>query len=80
MVKKYSYIKWVIFQNHIPIAKIKWTCLIIQQIWLKNAAGVDTSEFAKRTDLVNLKSAVDKLGIGKLKNVPQVIKVICKVK
>ena len=52
----------------------------MQQIWLKNVAGVDTSEFAKRTDLVNLKSAVDKLGIGKLKNVPQVIKVIYKVK
>ena len=36
----------------------------------KNATGVDTSNFAKKTDLVNLKSDVDKLDIGKLKNVP----------
>ena len=37
---------------------------------LKNAARVDTSSFAKKTDLVNLKSDVDKLDIDKLKNVP----------
>ena len=37
---------------------------------LKNAAGVDISSFAKRTDLANLKSNLDKLGIDKLKNVP----------
>ena len=37
---------------------------------LKNAAGVDTSKFAKKVDLVNLKSNVDKLDIDKLKNVP----------
>ena len=37
---------------------------------LKNAAGVDTSNFAKKTDLPNLKSDVDKLSIDKLKNVP----------
>ena len=37
---------------------------------LKNAARVDTSDFAKKTDLANLKSDVDKLGIDKLKNVP----------
>ena len=36
---------------------------------LKNAAGVDTSHFAKKTDVANLKSDVDKLDIGKLKNV-----------
>ena len=35
---------------------------------LKNAAGVDTSDFAKKTDLANLKSDVDKLDIDKLKN------------
>ena len=28
---------------------------------LKNATGVDTSDFAKSTDLANLKSDVDKL-------------------
>ena len=37
---------------------------------LKNAAGVETSDFAKKTDLANLESDVDKLYIDKLKNVP----------
>ena len=31
---------------------------------------VDTSDFAKKTALANLKSDVDKLDIDKLKNVP----------
>ena len=37
---------------------------------LKNARGVDTSRFAKKVDLANLKSNVDKLDVDKLKNVP----------
>ena len=37
---------------------------------LKNATGVDTSDFAKKTDLANLKSDADKLDIDKLKQVP----------
>ena len=40
------------------------------KIDLKNAAGVDTSDFVKKTDLANLKSDGDKLDIDKLKNVP----------
>ena len=32
--------------------------------------GVDTSKFAKKVDLANLKSAVDKLDIDKLIPVP----------
>ena len=36
----------------------------------KNATGVDTSDFAKETDLPNLKSDVNKLDIDKSKNVP----------
>ena len=36
----------------------------------KNATGVDTSDFAKKTDLTILKSNVGKLVIDKLKNVP----------
>ena len=32
---------------------------------LKNATGVDTSEFAKKVDLTSLKSNVDKLDIDK---------------
>ena len=34
---------------------------------LKNVTGVDTSDFAKKTDLANLKSDVDKLDIEKSK-------------
>ena len=36
----------------------------------KNATGVDPSKLAKKVDLANLKSNVDKLDIDKLKNVP----------
>ena len=34
---------------------------------LKKATGVDTSSFAKKTDLASLKSEVDKLDIDKQK-------------
>ena len=37
---------------------------------LKNATGVDISDFAKKTDLANLKFVVDKLDIDKFENVP----------
>ena len=37
---------------------------------LKNGAGVHTSKCAKKVDLPNLKSDVEKLGIDKLKNLP----------
>ena len=37
---------------------------------LENATGVDTSKSAKKVDLANLKSDVDKLDIDKLKNAP----------
>ena len=37
---------------------------------LKNTTGVDTSDWAKKTNLANLKSDVDTLDIEKLKNVP----------
>ena len=36
---------------------------------LKNAAGVDTSKFAKKVDLANLKSNADELDVDKFKNV-----------
>ena len=36
---------------------------------LKKATGIDTSKFAKKGDLCNLKSSADKLDIDKLKNV-----------
>ena len=37
---------------------------------LKIATGIDTSDFAEKTDLANLKPYVDKLNIDKFKNVP----------
>ena len=36
---------------------------------LKNETGIDALSFAKRVDLANIKSNVDKLDIDKLKNV-----------
>ena len=33
---------------------------------LKNAAGADTSKFAKKVDLASLKSIIEKTDIGKL--------------
>ena len=38
--------------------------------YLKNAAGVGILDFAKKTDLANLKFDVDKLDIYRLNNVP----------
>ena len=43
---------------------------------LKNAIGVDRSEFAKNVDLANLKFSVDKLDIDKLKNAPINFKIL----
>ena len=37
---------------------------------LKNITSVDTSDFAKKTDLTNLKYVVGKLDIDKFKHVP----------
>ena len=41
-------------------------CLTMQQNLIFKAAGVDTSKFAKKVDLVNLRSDVDKLDIDEL--------------
>ena len=37
---------------------------------LKGAVGIDTSMLTSNTDLASLKTKVDNLGVGKLKNVP----------
>ena len=37
---------------------------------LKNAKGVDISDFAKKADLTSLKSDIDKSDIGKLQTTP----------
>ena len=41
-------------------------CNYATKVDLKNAAGVDTSKFAKKVDLANLKSNVGKLDIDKI--------------
>ena len=38
--------------------------------YLKNVTGVDTSKIAKKVDLANLKSEIDKLDISKLQTIP----------
>ena len=38
--------------------------------YLENVAGTDTSSFAKKVDLANSKSNVNRLDIDQLKNVP----------
>ena len=37
---------------------------------LKNVSGVDITTFAKKVDIVRLKSEIDKLDIGKLETTP----------
>ena len=37
---------------------------------LKKAAGTDTSKFARKTDVVSLKSDIEKLDVDKFKTVP----------
>ena len=46
---------------------------------LKHATGVDTSSFAKKTDLANLKSDVGKSDIDKLENVSDLSSLKCQV-
>ena len=43
---------------------------------IKNTADVDTSKFAEKVDLTNLKSTVDKYDIDKLKNVPSNLNIL----
>ena len=41
-----------------------------QKLIKKKTTSVDTSDFGKKTDLANLKSDVDKVDIGQLKDAP----------
>ena len=41
-----------------------------QNLFLKIATGVDTSDFTKNTDLANLQSDASELDIAQLKNMP----------
>ena len=52
-------------------ANVNFICLIYEtKADLKNETGFDISDFAKKTDLANLKPDADKLDIDKLKTVP----------
>ena len=67
--KKNRYIKWVIFQNYTPIVKTKKKFELdlsnyIKKILLNNATGIDTSNFAKKSDLASLKSEIDGFDVG----------------
>ena len=42
----------------------------VTKVDLKNATGINTSKFAKKLDLLNLKSNVDKLDTDKLVHIP----------
>ena len=49
--------------------RVKVDFLIMQKKFnLKNATGIDTSKLAAKSDLVSLKTEVDKLDIDKLKS------------
>ena len=43
---------------------------------LKNATGVDSSKFAKKVDLANIKSNIDQLYFDKLKNIPSSLRIL----
>ena len=45
---------------------LKLNCLIMQQKHIKNISHIDTSSFALKTNLANLKTKVDKLDIDKI--------------
>ena len=45
-------------------------CIYAAKPDLKNTTGVDTSNFAKKSDLVSLKLDVDELDVEKVKKVP----------
>ena len=77
--KRHSANEWTFFKTKIFKNKYKSWINYTTKRDLKNTAGVDTSDFAKKTDLTYLKSNVDKLDIDKLKTY-QVISAISKVK
>ena len=65
--------------EHFPKPKSLWANVKVEidlanyatKTDLKNAAGVDTLSFAKKSNLANLKPDVDKSDIDKSKNIPR---------
>ena len=74
LIKKIQLYKTSCFpEPHIHSKKkeIDFFCVIVRQnLFLKNATGVDTSDFTKNTDLANLQSDASELDTAQLKNMP----------
>ena len=75
LTKKTLYKMSHIFQSHmnhlVEILMLRWIYLIMQKkADIKNITHGDTSNFALKTNLANLKTEVDKLDIDKLKILP----------
>ena len=76
--KKDSIKEWIFSRTKIFRRKSEsWTNLsnCATKTDLKNARGIDKSSFARKVDLANLISNVDKLDIDKLKNVLRYAKI-----
>ena len=73
---KRHHIKWInIFPSHmnhlVEILMLEFIYLIMQQRMIyRNITHIDTWSFGLKTNLVNLKTEVDKLDIDKLKSLP----------
>ena len=72
LIKNYCYIKMSYFP---PYGHSKHEIKVELNLFtnatksdFKNASGVDKSQFAKKYDLANLKSKVDRLDVDKLKS------------
>ena len=67
LIKRHNLKEWIFSRTKIFKRKSEsW----IRFIWLCNKCdSIVTSDFAKKADLANLKSEVDKLNIDKLKNI-----------
>ena len=51
---------------------LKLIFLTMQQKPIKNITHADTSSFASKTNLANLKTEIDKFDIDKLKHLPKI--------
>ena len=67
--------EWIFSKIKIPTRKseIQLDLSDYKKADLKNSIGADTSDFAKKSNLVHLKSDVDKSDNDKLKNVPNAL-------
>ena len=70
--QKWRYMRWLNFQGHIVMSKIKKIELdfsnYARKSDIKSATGI--SKFSKKADLASLKSDVGKLDIDKLETIP----------